>query len=161
MNPLRQAATRLARPAFRTQIISRPTTATKSFSSTPRILASTTAAKTGDHASEHADHGHGHESHYDPPGGWLWGLRPGEKAPREGWEIPFYVICAGYVVAVIAYTMKEDTSYVFSFREAIAEAGQELGSANKRHRIQTWALEEARRRLEKEGLLEDPDTKSS
>lgn len=25
-------------------------------------------------------------------------------------------------------------------------------------RIQTWALEEARRRLEKEGILEDPDT---
>jgi len=28
-------------------------------------------------------------------------------------------------------------------------------------RIQTWALEEARRRLEKEGLLEDPDVKSA
>jgi hypothetical protein len=27
--------------------------------------------------------------------------------------------------------------------------------------IQTWALEEARRRLEAEGILEDPDTKSS
>jgi hypothetical protein len=26
--------------------------------------------------------------------------------------------------------------------------------------IQTWALEEARRRLEKEGILEDPDEKS-
>jgi hypothetical protein len=26
------------------------------------------------------------------------------------------------------------------------------------YRIQTWALEEARRRLEKEGILEDPDT---
>jgi hypothetical protein len=25
--------------------------------------------------------------------------------------------------------------------------------------IQTWALEEARRRLEKEGILEDPDEK--
>lgn len=25
------------------------------------------------------------------------------------------------------------------------------------YRIQTWALEEARRRLEKEGILEDPD----
>ncbi|KAK5942967.1 hypothetical protein PMZ80_003972 [Knufia obscura] len=134
MNPLRQAATRLTRPAFRTQIISRPTTAARSFSTTPQILASTAAAKTGDHSSDHAEHGHGHESHYDPPGGWLWGLRPGEKYEREGWEIPFYVMCAGYVVAVIAYTMKEDTS------------------------IQTWALEEARRRLEKEGLLEDPDT---
>lgn len=25
------------------------------------------------------------------------------------------------------------------------------------YRIQTWALEEARRRLEKEGILEDPE----
>ena len=29
--------------------------------------------------------------------------------------------------------------------------------ANTSYRIQTWALEEARRRLEKEGILEDPD----
>lgn len=27
------------------------------------------------------------------------------------------------------------------------------------HSIQTWALEEARRRLEAEGILQDPDTK--
>lgn len=27
------------------------------------------------------------------------------------------------------------------------------------NRIQTWALEEARRRLEAEGILEDPDQK--
>ena len=27
--------------------------------------------------------------------------------------------------------------------------------------IQTWALEEARRRLEVEGILEDPDAKKS
>jgi hypothetical protein len=31
--------------------------------------------------------------------------------------------------------------------------------ANLRCSIQTWALEEARRRLEKEGILEDPDEK--
>jgi hypothetical protein len=29
------------------------------------------------------------------------------------------------------------------------------------YRIQTWALEEARRRLEAEGILPDPDTKST
>jgi hypothetical protein len=29
------------------------------------------------------------------------------------------------------------------------------------HSIQTWALEEARRRLEAEGILEDPDKKAS
>lgn len=121
MNPLKQAATRLTRPVFRTRIISRPTAAIRPFSTTPRILANTTPAtapaSSGDHASEHAEHGHGHESHYDPPGGWLWGLRPGEKAEREGWEIPFYIMCAGYVVAVIAYTMKEDTSWVLATDE--------------------------------------------
>ncbi|ELR02645.1 hypothetical protein GMDG_05606 [Pseudogymnoascus destructans 20631-21] len=44
------------------------------------------------------------ESHYDPPTGWLWGVKPGEK-------------------------------------------------------IQTWALEEARRRLEVEGILKEPESK--
>lgn len=108
MNSLRFTASRLARPAFRTQIVARP--AIRHINTTPRLLA-TTAETKGDHDSIHAEHDpHGHESHYDPPGGWLWGIRPGEKAEREGWEIPFYVMCAGYVVAVIAYSMKEDTS---------------------------------------------------
>ncbi|KAK3342435.1 NADH:ubiquinone oxidoreductase 11.6kD subunit [Neurospora tetraspora] len=71
--------------------------------------------------------------HYDPPSGWLFGVRPGEKYEREGWEIPFfYGFCGSFAVATIAYAFKPDTS------------------------IQTWALEEARRRLEAEGILEDP-----
>lgn len=110
MNPLRQAAGRLTRPSFRTSIISRPNPSVQRYSTTPRLLA-TTAETKGDHHAVHAEHdSHGHESHYDPPGGWLWGIRPGEKAEREGWEIPFYVMCAGYIVAVVAYSMKEDTS---------------------------------------------------
>ncbi|KAK3402241.1 NADH:ubiquinone oxidoreductase 11.6kD subunit [Sordaria brevicollis] len=71
--------------------------------------------------------------HYDPPSGWLFGVRPGEKYEREGWEIPFfYGMCGSFAVASVAYAFKPDTS------------------------IQTWALEEARRRLEAEGILEDP-----
>lgn len=114
MNPLRNAASRL-RPtsllSYRTAIISRPTTTSslRTFSTTPRFLAATEAATKGDHHAVHAEHGE-HDSHYDPPGGWLWGIRPGEKAEREGWEMPFYVMCAGYIIAVIAYSMKEDTS---------------------------------------------------
>ncbi|KAK5145789.1 hypothetical protein LTR04_001212, partial [Oleoguttula sp. CCFEE 6159] len=27
-----------------------------------------------------------HEEHYDPPAGWLWGIKPGEKYEKEGWE---------------------------------------------------------------------------
>ncbi|KAH8724965.1 NADH:ubiquinone oxidoreductase 11.6kD subunit [Phaeosphaeriaceae sp. PMI808] len=80
--------------------------------------------------------GGGHESHYDAPGGWLFGVKPGEKYEKEGWEGPIYWGMGGSVVfAVVAYAFKPDTS------------------------IQTWALEEARRRLEKEGILPDPDAK--
>ncbi|KAL2021249.1 hypothetical protein VTK56DRAFT_7328 [Thermocarpiscus australiensis] len=70
---------------------------------------------------------------YDPPTGWLWGVRPGEKYQNEGWEGPFfYGFWGSIIVFAIAYAFKPDTS------------------------IQTWALEEARRRLEAEGILEDP-----
>ncbi|EFQ96680.1 NADH:ubiquinone oxidoreductase kDa subunit [Nannizzia gypsea CBS 118893] len=72
--------------------------------------------------------------HYDPPTGWLFGVKPGHKYVKEGWETIFYYGFFGsFLVAGIAYVFKPDTS------------------------IQTWALEEARRRLEKEGILEDPD----
>ncbi|KAK4131004.1 hypothetical protein BT67DRAFT_389542 [Trichocladium antarcticum] len=74
--------------------------------------------------------------HYDPPTGWLWGVRPGEKYVNEGWEGPFfYGFWGSIVVFMVAYAFKPDTS------------------------IQTWALEEARRRLEIEGILEDPEKK--
>ncbi|PGH12346.1 hypothetical protein AJ80_06756 [Polytolypa hystricis UAMH7299] len=79
--------------------------------------------------------GGAHGDHYDPPTGWLWGVKPGEKYVKEGWEgVWTYGFVGSLVLAGIAYAFKPDTS------------------------IQTWALEEARRRLEKEGILEDPDT---
>ncbi|OCK90292.1 uncharacterized protein K441DRAFT_473103, partial [Cenococcum geophilum 1.58] len=74
-----------------------------------------------------------HEDHYDPPSGWLWGVPPGQKYQKEGWEnIWFWGFCGSLGLGVIAYAYKPDTS------------------------IQTWALEEARRRLEAEGILTDP-----
>ncbi|KAJ5138637.1 uncharacterized protein N7515_003485 [Penicillium bovifimosum] len=77
-----------------------------------------------------ADHG----DHYDPPTGWLFGVKPGQKYQKEGWEnIWYYGFIGSLLVAGVAYVFKPDTS------------------------IQTWALEEARRRLEAEGILEDPD----
>ncbi|KAI0836341.1 ESSS subunit of NADH:ubiquinone oxidoreductase [Hypoxylon sp. FL0890] len=89
----------------------------RNFSSTPRAPAS-------------------HGPQYDPPTGWLFGVKPGEKYQKEGWETPFiYGFCGSLVIAGIAYGFKPDTS------------------------IQTWALEEARRRLEAEGILEDPEKK--
>lgn len=77
-----------------------------------------------------ADHG----NHYDPPSGWLFGVKPGQKYVKEGWENIWYFGFIGSLVAAgVAYVFKPDTS------------------------IQTWALEEARRRLEAEGILEDPE----
>ncbi|KAI9804327.1 MAG: hypothetical protein M1833_007134 [Piccolia ochrophora] len=77
---------------------------------------------------------HRQSSHYDPPTGWLWGVPPGEKYKKEGWEaVWIYGFFGSFVAVGIAWAFKPDTS------------------------IQTWALEEARRRLEKEGILADPD----
>lgn len=104
------------------------------IATTSSTLLTRTFATTAEHKSSgggaHDDHG-GHDSHYDPPGGWLWGLRPGEQYEKEGWENLFiYGFMGSFVVAGVAYAFKPDTS------------------------IQTWALEEARRRLEAEGILE-------
>lgn len=77
-----------------------------------------------------------HGSQYDPPTGWLFGVKPGEKYKPEGWEnLFFYGFCGSLAVFAVVYAFKPDTS------------------------IQTWALEEARRRLEAEGILPDPDKK--
>ncbi|KAF2161718.1 hypothetical protein M409DRAFT_27776 [Zasmidium cellare ATCC 36951] len=92
-----------------------------------RQLTSTAVRSAGDHA---------HEDHYDPPGGWLFGVKPGEKYENEGWEnVWFYGFFGSLLFGVVGYCYKPDTS------------------------IQTWALEEARRRLEAEGILEDPEKK--
>ncbi|KAF1823886.1 uncharacterized protein K489DRAFT_409672 [Dissoconium aciculare CBS 342.82] len=92
-----------------------------------RHISSTIARRGGDHA---------HEDHYDAPSGWLFGVKPGEKYEKEGWEnVWFYGFYGTLAFGVVGYCYKPDTS------------------------IQTWALEEARRRLEAEGILEDPDNK--
>jgi ESSS subunit of NADH:ubiquinone oxidoreductase (complex I) len=63
-------------------------------------------------SSDGGDHG----SHYDPPGGWLWGIRPGEKYEKEGWEnLFFYGFYGSIGLAVVAYAFKPDTSCVFPF----------------------------------------------
>ncbi|PBP19818.1 hypothetical protein BUE80_DR009290 [Diplocarpon rosae] len=84
-----------------------------------------------------ADADHAHDDHFDPPSGWLFGVKPGEKAEKEGWEgIWIYGFFGSLGLAAVAYAFKPDTS------------------------IQTWALEEARRRLEAEGILKEPEDKS-
>ncbi|KAJ4393572.1 hypothetical protein N0V93_002785 [Gnomoniopsis smithogilvyi] len=112
LRPAATAATALARAPLLNQISRRAFTAT-------------TARKAGAHGPQ-----------YDPPTGWLWGVKPGEKAKKEGWEeLAYYGFLGSLAVFAVAYAFKPDTS------------------------IQTWALEEARRRLEAEGILEDPQNK--
>lgn len=54
-----------------------------------------------------ADHG----NHYDPPSGWLFGVKPGTKYVKEGWEnIWYFGFIGSLVVAGVAYVFKPDTS---------------------------------------------------
>ncbi|KAI6133120.1 Ndufb11, NADH dehydrogenase 1 beta subcomplex subunit [Pisolithus croceorrhizus] len=69
--------------------------------------------------------------HYNEPGGWLFGekpLPPGQKRVKEDWENIWYVGMFGTMLAaaVLLY-YKPDTS------------------------IQTWALKEAKQRMEARG----------
>lgn len=68
-----------------------------------RNLTSTQTRSAGDHA---------HEDHYDPPSGWLWGVKPGEKYENEGWEnIWFYGFFGSLLFGVVGYCYKPDTRY--------------------------------------------------
>lgn len=66
-----------------------------------RSFSSTTLQRSGDSA----------HSHYDPPSGWLWGIPPGEKREKEGWEgVWIYGFFGGLLMGVVAYAYKPDTS---------------------------------------------------
>ncbi|RDL41842.1 Uncharacterized protein BP5553_01821 [Venustampulla echinocandica] len=119
MRILTSTTSRLLSTSIRTPISALSCPASRSFSSTPLARA--------------ADH---HADQYDPPSGWLFGVKPGEKVEKEGWEnIWFYGFFGTIGLGFVAYAFKPDTS------------------------IQTWALEEARRRLEVEGILKEPESK--
>lgn len=61
--------------------------------------------------------GGGHESHYDPPSGWLFGVKPGEQYEKEGWEnAMFWGFGGACAFGVIAYAFKPDTRYALQFR---------------------------------------------
>jgi hypothetical protein len=95
MQPLVRQSARALRSAARSST-SRP------FSSTAKANA---AAAHDAHAEE------AHESHYDPPTGWLWGVKPGEKYEKEGWEnVMYWGFGGSMLVGVVGYAFKPDTS---------------------------------------------------
>lgn len=58
--------------------------------------------------------GAGHGDPYDPPSGYLFGVKPGQKYVKEGWEnIWYYGFIGSLLVAGVAYIFKPDTSYVY------------------------------------------------
>lgn len=62
-------------------------------------------------ASQRRASGGGHGPEFDPPTGWLFGVRPGEKAEKEGWEnLMYYGFCGSLILAGVAYAFKPDTS---------------------------------------------------
>lgn len=54
--------------------------------------------------------GSSNESQFDPPTGWLWGVKPGEKPEPEGWEWPTALFFATIVATGIAFAFKPDTT---------------------------------------------------
>ncbi|KAG8934655.1 hypothetical protein FRC03_010333 [Tulasnella sp. 419] len=75
--------------------------------------------------------GGGGGAHYNEPSGYLFGEKPlpqGQKRQRESWETMWYIgMFGGMLFAAVGLYYKPDTS------------------------IQTWALKEARERLEARG----------
>lgn len=67
-----------------------------------------TAARSFSVSTRRQGGGGGH--HFDPPTGWLWGVKPGEKAEAEGWEWPMYIFCGSLVATGVALAFKPDTT---------------------------------------------------
>src|SRR5579862_6862151 len=79
----------------------------------PRQLLLTPAATTAQSRSVSASSPDHHEDRFDPPGGWLFGVPPGEKYKKEGWEnIWIYGFFGSFALAAVAYAFKPDTSLV-------------------------------------------------
>ena len=76
--------------------------------SATRTFASTHPPDVSEHPSPDTA---SHESHYDPPSGWLFGVRPGEKYQNEGWESTWvYGYWGSLLFGIVLYAYKPDTS---------------------------------------------------
>lgn len=84
----------------------------KASSPAAAVRTLSTSARVGAAAAHDAHDAHeGHEDHYDAPTGWLWGVRPGEKYEKEGWEnVMYWGFGGSMALAVVGYAFKPDTS---------------------------------------------------
>ncbi|KAF3080640.1 hypothetical protein TWF569_011846 [Orbilia oligospora] len=121
---------RIPLPIRRSPLSSASASLIRSPNTLPRPAIRSLASTSHSHDDHHDHH---HEEPYDEPSGWFLGVPPGEARQNEGWEkIMWYGFFGSLAAFSVALAYKPDTS------------------------IQTWALEEARRRLEKEGILPPP-----
>lgn len=100
----------------RTLLALRPSSSTTTITA-PRAFTAAAARRAADN----------HDSHYDAPGGWLWGVPPGQKAEKEGWEgIWYWGFYGSLGLAVVAYAFKPDSRlvFVFVFRFERGEGGR-------------------------------------
>lgn len=75
-----------------------------------------------------AQSGDSHGPHYDTPQGWLFGIPPGQKYEKEGWENMWvYGFWGSLLFGVVGYAYKPDTSYVFFFLSFLSSWSLERG----------------------------------
>lgn len=106
LRPSASAASSLVRSAIATAGTSTGTSTASSLTratspASRRALFSTTVRRSAG----------AHGPQYDPPTGWLFGVKPGEKAEKEGWEgLMLYGFGGSLLVFSVAYAFKPDTS---------------------------------------------------
>ncbi len=97
--------------ALRAKCLLRPTTSTTTTTTTVSAINPSPANRRALSVSPLRLSAGAHEDHYDPPSGWLWGVPPGEKYKKEGWEnMWIYGFFGSLGLAVVAYAYKPDTS---------------------------------------------------
>lgn len=92
-------------------IVRATTHAAQSTSTTATTTTTSITARRALSATAQRRGGAGHGPEFDPPTGWLFGVKPGEKAEKEGWEsLMFYGFGGSLLVFAVAYAFKPDTS---------------------------------------------------
>jgi len=94
-------------PRIRLQIVPNATAARPQ----PRLLSTTSIRSSSASDVSSGNEAAGHD-HYDPPTGWLFGVKPGEKPETEGWEnVWFYGFFGSLAFGIVGYCYKPDTRY--------------------------------------------------